>query len=251
MNIFRTAAFRASARALVLPLAALLFAGCEVGSTDSTTAVASDNSGTIYNYAGLYMNPDNDGTNILELVYPATEASHASGTRITYLRLLQYGTVLEAYDSAGMTWNGSISSIQSGTASFSLEGQTTAGQHVDIAGTMVYASQQSTMDASWIEPGYYGNLYAQATVAPSATNNPSVDDVTINEGDATLSTNGVSKSFSASGGTGSYSWSLSGGIGTLSPTTGSPVTVTRSSSGSGILTVTSGSKSDSVTISCP
>ena len=226
MNIFRTAAFRASALALALPFAAVFITGCEVGSTDSTTAVAADNSGTIYNFAGLYMNPDNEGTNVLELVYPATTASHPSGVRITYLRLLQYGTVLEAYDSAGLTWNGSISAIQSGTATFSLQGQTTAGQHVDIAGTMVYASQQSTMDATWIEPNYYGNLYAKATVAPSATNS-STTSVTMSPSSAVTLSSGGTKSFTATGGSGSYTWELSTtSYGSLSSYSGSPVTIT-------------------------
>ena len=68
MNIFRTAAFRIPALALALPLAALVFAGCDVGSTDSTAAVVSDDDGTIYNFAGFYMHPDTDGTNIVPLV---------------------------------------------------------------------------------------------------------------------------------------------------------------------------------------
>lgn len=239
MNIFRTAAFRASARALILPLAALLFAGCEVGSTDSTTAVASDNSGTIYNYAGLYMNPDNDGTNILELVYPATEASHPSGTRITYLRLLQYGTVLEAYDSAGMIWNGSISSIQSGTATFSLRGRTTAGMSTEISGTMVYASQQSTMDAAWIEPSYYGNLYAQATVAPSATNSPSTD-LQLTSQYASLSISN-STTLTASGCSSTYAWECDENFGSL-VSSGSSATYTRTSGTS--------SNNESISVSC-
>ena len=50
MNAFRTAAFRALAFGLALPLAALLgTVGCDVDSTDSTTSTLSDNSGNIYN----------------------------------------------------------------------------------------------------------------------------------------------------------------------------------------------------------
>lgn len=249
MSIIRNPVFRPLAAGLALPLLALLlaFAGCDIESADSTTAVPSDNSGTIYNFSGLYVNLDTNGVQ-QPLVFPT---NGPSGTLINWLRLLQYGSVLEAYDNEGLTWDGGISSIQGGTASFNLVGRTTAGQPVEIAGSLRYADQNSTMDASWIEPNFAGSINAQATVSPSTTNSPIGDDVTINEGDQTITTNGETKSFSATGGTGSYSWSLTGGIGTVSPTTGSPVTVTRSSSGTGTLSVVSGNYTDSVTISCP
>ena len=176
MNILRTAAFRALAAALTLPLLALAFAGCDIDSVDSTTAVPSDNSGTIYNFSGLYLNPNSSPTNIFPLVYPFEGSSRPSGALITFLRLLQYGSVLEAYDSAGQTWSGSIMGLSGGTANFSLQGRTTAGQPVEISGTMVYADQNSVMDATWIEPAFYGTLRAKASVPPSATNTPEGDD---------------------------------------------------------------------------
>ena len=73
MNIFRTPAIRTFALALALPLIALFLAACEVGSVDSTSSIPSDNAGTIYNFAGLYMSPkfDPESTNALPaLVYP-------------------------------------------------------------------------------------------------------------------------------------------------------------------------------------
>ena len=247
MNIFRTAAFRIPALALALPLAALVFAGCDVGSTDSTAAVVSDDDGTIYNFAGFYMHPDTDGTNIVPLVYPYLDAGNRpSGELITSLRLLQYGSVLEAYDSAGQTWSGSISALQSGTATFSLQGKTTAGQAVEIAGTMIYADQNSVMDASWIEPAYYGTLRAKARVAPSATNSPSAD-LSLTVDDSTVSSN-QTVNFTASGGTGSYSWPSSVSYGTFNGS-GSSASYTRTSGTSGnavTVTVTSGSDSASV-----
>ena len=246
MNIFRTTALRAHALSLILPLVALAIAGCDVGSTDSTTAVLSDNSGTIYNFAGLYAHATTNG--LAPLVFPT---NRQSGVALTWLRLLQYGSVLEAYDNAGMTWSGSISALQGGTATFSLRGRTTAGISTEIAGTLVYADQNSVMDASWIEPAFAGTLYARATVAPATTNSPTTDDVSISPSSATLSPNGDSEDFSASGGTGSYSWSLSGGIGTLSSASGSSTMVTRTNSGFGTLIVTSGTDTDSITISCP
>lgn len=263
MNIFRSSLFRALTLALALPLAALVLAGCDVGSTDSTTATVSDNDGTIYNFAGLYMNPANDsgstnGVGVLPLVYPYQDAGRRpSGELITFLRLLQYGSALEAYDSAGLTWSGSISGVQGGTAAFSLSGRTTAGQSVEIAGSLSYADQKSSMDATWIEPAYYGNLNAQATVAPSVTNSPTPTNtpngsVTISpNGTITLSTNGASQSFTARDGDGTYSWSYVGSGGSLSSTLGNPVTFTRNSSGSGVVSVRSDDTTATASIFCP
>ena len=240
MNTFRTALLRILALAVALPLSALL-AGCTV---DSTTSTVSDSSGTIYNFSGLYMNSTNQGASI---VFPD---GRQSGTAVTWLRLIQYGSVLEGYDNASQSWAGKISGVQSGTASFSLQGKTSAGAAVDVIGTMTYVSQQSAMDASWLEPGFSGSLFAKATVSPATTNNP-VTGVTISPTSATLTTNSPTKTFTASGGTGTYTWSHSGSCGTLSGNTGSSVTYTRTTTGSDILSVTASSGgSGSATITC-
>ena len=228
MNIFQTRVFRTLAAALALPLLVLL-AGCDVDSVDSTTSVLSDNSGTIYNLAGLYMHRSYDSASTNgppPLVYPNGAGNRPSGKLITSLRLLQYGSVLEAYDSAGQTWSGSISSLQGGTATFSLRGRTSAGLSVEIAGTMVYADQSSTMDASWIEPAYYGTLSAKATVPPANTHSP-VSGLSISPKSVTLNSADFTEVFSASGGSGSYTWEVSSlTLGSVSPTTGSSVTYT-------------------------
>lgn len=248
MNTFRTSVFRALALSLALPCAAFL-AGCEVGSTDSTAAVVSDNAGTIYNFAGLYMNPNNSASTngALPLAYPATSKNRPSGTAITSLRLLQYGSALEAYDSEGLTWSGSISVINGGVASFSLRGKTTAGRDVDIAGTMAYASQQSTMDATWIESAYYGSIFARATVAPATTNSPGVN-VSISPTSVTLTSSSPTQVFTASGG-GTYAWSHSGSCGSITGS-GSSITYTRITSGSDTLSVSSGGDSATASITC-
>lgn len=240
MNIFRTSLARALAVALALPLFVLL-AGCDVDSVDSTTSVLADNSGTIYNFAGLYMHRAYDSASTNgppPLVYPNGVGNRPSGKLITSLRLLQYGSVLEAYDSASQTWSGSISSLQGGTATFSLRGRTTTGLSVEIAGTMVYADQQSTMDASWIEPAYYGTLSAKATVPPSATNSP-VTGLSINPKSVTLNSGDFTEVFTASGGSGSYTWEVSSlTLGSVSPATGSSVTYTSTKvPGSNIITL--------------
>lgn len=240
MNIFRTPRARAFAVALAFPVFVLL-AGCDVDSVDSTTSVLSDNSGTIYNFAGLYMHRSYDSASTNgppPLVYPNGAGNRPSGKLITSLRLLQYGSVLEAYDSASQTWSGSISALQGGTATFSLRGRTTAGLSVEIAGTMVYAAQQSTMDASWIEPAYYGTLAAKATVPPAATNSP-VTGLSISPKSVTLNSGDFTEVFTASGGSGSYTWEVSSlTLGSVSPATGSSVTYTSTKvPGSNIITL--------------
>ena len=250
MNIFRTLPARALILAGAVPLAVLFAAGCDIESTDSTAAVVSDNSGTIYSFAGLYMNPNNTASTNgpLALVYPNTSARHPSGKAIVSLRLLQYGSVLEAYDSEGLTWAGSISDIRSGVASFSLRGRTTAGQDVDIAGTMTYADQQSTMDATWIEPDFYGSLFARATVSPATTNSASAD-LSLVASDYNVALSEV-VTLTASGGSGSYSWPSSVSYGTFSAS-GASATYTRTSGTSAnsvTISVSSGGDSDSVTL---
>ena len=249
MNIFRIAALRTLAVALTLPLLALAVAGCDIESVDSTTAVPSDNAGTIYNFSGLYMSPDTGTNGVMPLVYPFEGNSHPSGALITFLRLLQYGSVLEAYDSAGKTWAGSISGIAGSTASFSLTGSTTAGQPVEIAGTMNYVSQKSTMDATWIEPGYFGSIFAEATVSPATTNTP-VSDLSISPTSATLSTNVPTQTFTVSGGNGNYTWSHTGSCGTLSDDSGSSIIYARISAGSDVVTVSDGDDAASASVTC-
>ena len=256
MHIFRSAPFRALALALALPLAALVLAGCDVGSTDSTTAVMADNEGNIYNYSGLYMsitNASGSTNGYGTLVFPA---GRQSGTALIWLRLLQYGSALEAYDNAGLAWSGNVSAQNGETASFSLQGRTTAGNSVEIFGTLDYAAQLSTMDATWIEPGFAGSIFAQATVSPVTTNSPVVTntptgDVTVSPTSANLTTNGAQQVFTASGGDGSYEWSYTSGNGSLSSTTGSSITFTRNSSGSGVLYAISDEESATAIITCP
>lgn len=236
MNIFPTALRRALLPALALSFLILGLAACDVDSVDSTTATLADDDGTTYNFAGLYANNTTNG--LAPLVFPAGKQS---GTALTWLRLLQYGSVIEAYDNAGMTWAGSISTLQGGTANFSLRGRTTAGISTEIAGTLVYADQQSVMDAAWIEPTFSGNLYAIATVAPSATNSPS-SGVSISPSSATLISSSPSVTFTASSTSGSYTWSVSDStLGTLNTTSGSSVTYTSTKiAGINIITVRDG-----------
>jgi hypothetical protein len=235
------------ALAALFTLGGLFLAACDVDSVDSTTAVPSDGSGTIYNFAGLYARVDTNGMQA-PLVFPL---GRQSGTTITWLRLLQYGSRIEAYDNAGMTWAGSISTIDGGTAKFSLRGRTTAGLSTEIAGALRYANQSSTMDAAWIEPAFSGSIFATATVSPAATNNPIGGNVTLQASSTSVASNGT-VTFVASGGS-SYSWSLNTTqYGALSHNTNhSTNSFTRTSGIAGNtvkVTVSSGTDSDSVTL---
>ena len=249
MNPFRTTAFRALAFGLALPLAALLGTiGCDVDSTDSTTSVVSDNDGKIHSYAGLYMNTEEGSTNGYgALVFPA---NRQSGVKLIWLRLLQYGSVLEGYDNAGMTWAGSISAQNGAVASFGLQGRTTAGVSVDIAGTLSYADQQSTLDASWIEPGFAGSIFGTAAVSPVATNSPiTTNALTLTASPTSLALS-ESSQLKAKSGTGSYSWPTNAAFGTITSSGDSAVykRTSGAATDSATITVTSGSESKSVEI---
>ncbi|HOE01483.1 MAG TPA: hypothetical protein PLD40_10425 [Kiritimatiellia bacterium] len=228
---------------LLLAMAGAL-AGCDVDSVDSTTAVPSDNSGKIYNYSGLYLPA---GTNVDLLVFPT---NRQSGVKLTWLRLLQYGTVLEGYDNANKTWTGKISSINEGNASFTLEGTTTAGNHVNVAGSLRYADQNSTMDATWIEPGFSGSIFARAAVSAPSTNTP-ITSLSISPTSATLSIGNSTRTFTASGGSGNYTWTHSNAsCGSLSATTGNSITYTRLAAGTDTLTVSSEGFVATASITC-
>ncbi len=238
---------RVLAYASVLSLAGLFLAACDIGSVDSTTAVLADNTGTIYNFSGLYARVD---TNSVQqpLVFPTGKQS---GRAVTWVRLLQYGSSLEAYDNAGMSWDGSISSVQNGTATFNLRGRTTAGAAVDVAGALRYADQNSTMDATWIEPGFSGSILARATVSPAATNTPS-SKVKLTASSSTISSN-ATVTLTASGGS-SYAWRLSttayGTLAHYSSYSTNSYTRTAGSAGNTItITATSGDSSADATLS--
>ena len=128
-----------------LPLvSALVFLGCEVGSSDSVTRTVS------VDFTGFY---DSTETNN-DFVSPAN-----SGSRVTSLNLRQSGDQLEAIDNNGIVFNGTLSdsTLSSGTATanFELDGRTTAGQSVTISGSLSGSGTSGTMKGTWIEPDRY------------------------------------------------------------------------------------------------
>ena len=89
-------------------------AGCETDSTN-TSSVVSNNSGTVYDFSALYTantaNAEGDGF----LVYPT---DRQSGTKLTWMRIIQSGSSLQGYDNAGENWTGAISGVEDTTHYF-------------------------------------------------------------------------------------------------------------------------------------
>lgn len=228
---------------IAVPAALLALAGCETDATNTSTVV-SDKSGTIYDFSGLYKANTSNADESSCLVYPAEKQS---GTKLTWMRIIQDGSSLQGYDNAGKNWTGAISTVDDAVARFSLEGATTAGAAVTIAGTMTYSAGESTINASWLESGgFSGSFFAVGTVsAPS----PTPSSLHVSPTSATIASGG-SRTFTASGGNGSYAWAHSGSCGSLSSSSGSTVTYTHLSAGTDTLTVTSDGKSATAMITC-
>lgn len=226
----------------VMPWAILGLTGCDLGAANSTTANVTDS----YNFSGLYQPADGHDT----LVTPASSA------KITWIRLLHYGQVLEAYDSAHQTWRGQISGMDGSAASFTLRGRTTAGIDVDIAGVLRYAERdgqsQATLEATWVEPNFTDSLFAWAIVAPPSKTDGNDATADTGGGGTTnggggggdggdqpdkfyinpeirwfIPSGGISANYEVIGGTPPYTWTVSDpSLGTLAPTTGKEVTYT-------------------------
>lgn len=206
-------------RFATLTVAVLLtafLAACDVGSSDDTSAVAVSDNGTVYDFSGNY---ENSGSDIVR--------DQKSGTKITYLRLTQYGKSLEGFDNASKTWKGHISTLtDAGVANFTLDGSTSDGVAIQIAGTLAHNSGNATMNASWIAPSYYSTVYAKATVANASSNNNNTTTVSISPGNVSVASEGK-QVFSAKDGISPYSWSLSSSTyGNISDTTGNSTTFT-------------------------
>lgn len=225
----------------LLGIAALLVVGCELKSADSTIREVG------VDFSGYY---DSTATNA-DFVSPAN-----SGGRVTSFNLRQTGDQLEAIDNHQYVFRGTIGEAQSdggtATASFTLEGETTAGQSVTIAGTLAGQGGSATIKGTWIEPDRYCYLNGDASINPIPTNTGS--DVTISASTSTITSNNATATLTANGGSGSYTaWSVSdGGKGSVSPTSGKTVTYTRLAAGNVTVTVTdSASRQGSIQISQP
>lgn len=140
---------------LTAGLTTLFLLGCEIDSADSVVRNVE------INYAGFYVG---DGGSLV---------SQQTGAKTTSLNLRQTGDQLEAVDNNGIVFRGTLGSIVDETATFVLDGATTAGQSVTIDGTLTASGTEGTMRGTWIEPALYGTVSGKATINPSPTNSPS------------------------------------------------------------------------------
>ena len=134
--------------------------GCEVGSPNNVTALANGD------FSGQYA-----GTTNSALV------ANNSGSPVTTLTLNQSGNQLQALDNNGILFKGTIgdilgssgsstnsSSSSSMSATFTLNGLTTAGQTVTINGNLHASGTTATMTGLWIEPGLNSSINGTATI---------------------------------------------------------------------------------------
>jgi hypothetical protein len=136
--------------------AGALFAGCEVDTPNQVQR----NVGV--DFTGFYSRTS--GSNVAAIV------SNNSGAPITSLDLRQGGDRLEAIDSNGIVFKGSIGSFNGTTASFELVGKTTAGNQGTISGTLSASGSNTTgaasgtMQGTWIENSLFATVFATASI---------------------------------------------------------------------------------------
>lgn len=148
--------------ALVTMLASTtLYMGCKIDSADSVIR------NVRINVAGLYQGETGEANNRV--------MSQHTGAAITQLNVVQDGDRLQAVDNNGLIFRGTIGNATGGSgvgatdssASFTLEGQTTAGAEGIISGTISVADDVATMRGTWAEPSLFGNVLATASVEPT------------------------------------------------------------------------------------
>ena len=231
-----------------------------LGSVFFTAGCSGDSAETIYRNVAL----------IVTGFYVPVEGNETivagnTGAPVTAMNLRQSGDQLESVDNNGSIFRGTIGRVGDDLASFTLNGQTTAGQDVTISGTIGVAvgSTEASMRATWIEPTVVG---AVAAVASVPINNPVSTNDTDNgsggsDGDALtitasgsstidITTSDLTRNFTASGGDGNYSWSLSNSsLGGISGSGNSVTYIANQVEGSQTVRVTDGaSASDAATV---
>ena len=158
------------------------------------------------------------------------------GNAITDMNLRQNGDKLEGVDNNGNIFRGTIGRASGNSASFTLEGPTTAGNVGVIAGAFTVSGNTSVMRGTWAEAALFSTVLGTGVVASNSV--PS-ESIVVSPSSATV-TVGATQNFTASGGDGNYTWTQ-GSRGTISNNTGANTTYTRVSSGTDQLIVTNGS----------
>lgn len=124
--------------ALALFASAAVYMGCEV---DSANTFSRDVS---VDFSGNYIGCD-DGA----IVYGI------SGSAINSLNLRQSGDSLEAVDSNGGIWRGSLGEVQNNQSSFDLKGTTTEGVEAWFSGTISASGSEGKMSGTFIQADRY------------------------------------------------------------------------------------------------
>ncbi len=206
-----------------------LTAGCEIGSPDDVVRQ------TGLNLAGVYRNPDGGAI-----------VARNSGAAINQFDLRQRGDEITAIDNNGIPFKGQVVETSATSGSMELSGVTTSGVEARISGSVQISGTTATLQGTWIEPGFYSTVYAQATVP---TNSPSGGTLAISPSGTITMTVGGNRNFTASGGSGTYTWSVAnGGLGALSGTSGASVTYNAAAAGTQTVSVSDGSATRSTTV---
>ena len=147
--------------ALMLGMLAVgLLQGCEVGSPNDVVAGANGN------FSGQYAGTTNSAF-----------VANNSGNAVTSLSVSQTGNQLQAVDNNGILFKGTLGDIlgatgasnsvsSSASATFTLTGETTAGQSVSISGNLHASGATATMTGIWAEPGLNSSINGTATITP-------------------------------------------------------------------------------------
>ena len=143
--------------ASVLLAGSIVHVGCRITSADNVIRAVGINVGGLYSRGG------------------ARIVSRHSGAAITTLNVIQDGDSLQAVDNNGLIFRGTIGQVNEGggaqrSATFTLNGMTTAGAEGVITGSFTVQGNESTMQGTWAEPTLFGSVLATANVTPVATN---------------------------------------------------------------------------------
>jgi hypothetical protein len=203
----RIPSFALSALTALIVAVTLLF-GCSGG---DSAEVFSREVGLIVE--GFYRHPDAGSLMV----------QRTSGNPVESMNLRQSGDQLEGFDNNGILFRGTLGRVSGDSnASFTLEGRSTSGEPVTIAGNINVDGTTATLAGTWLEPTIASEVFAAATVPsnapPVAATNQAV---TLNQALVTIEAENGTTTFTASGGTGDFSWSLgSGGLGSITSITG-------------------------------
>ena len=99
-----------------------------------------------------------------------------SGEPISSLNLRQAGDQLEAIDSNGIVFNGTIGRvIDTHSATFNVDGRSTSGADATISGTITVDGASAVMLGTWIEPTLTSPVFGVATIPTNTVSSASTN----------------------------------------------------------------------------